>query len=71
MIGSFTISYSKSESCNVDDETKIPKEFLRITPEKIIPESSAPDKVAIKNAINSGKEVPGCSVLVKNTLKIK
>lgn len=71
VIGSFTLSYSKSESCNVEDETKIPKEFIRITPEKIIPESSAPDKVAIKDAIKAGKEVPGASILVKNTLKIK
>lgn len=70
-IGTFILSYTKSESCSIDDETKIPKEYLRITPEKIIPESSAPDKFAIKTAINSGKEIPGASVLVKKTLKIK
>lgn len=70
-IGTFVISYTKSESCSIDDETKIPKEYLRITPEKIIPESSAPDKVAIKTAINAGKEIPWASVLVKKTLKIK
>lgn len=71
IIGSFSLSYTKSESCNIDDETKIPQEYLRITPEKIIPESSAPDKVAIKDAIKSGKEIPGASILVKKTLKIK
>lgn len=70
-IGTFVLSYTKSEQCTIDDETKIPKEYFRITPEKIIPESSAPDKVAIKTAINSWKEIPGASVLVKKTLKIK
>lgn len=70
-IGTFALSYTKSEQCTIEDETKIPKEYLRITPEKIIPESSAPDKVAIKKAINDWISIPWASVLIKKTLKIK
>lgn len=47
-----SISYKNSEKTIVDDETKLPYEYLKW-------EKPKPNKTAIKNAIKDGLEVPG------------
>jgi hypothetical protein len=48
-IGTFTVSYRKSEAVQITDESRIPEDFLRI-PEPLKP---SPDKTKIKEAIKS------------------
>jgi hypothetical protein len=50
----------------VTDADAIPIEFQRY-----IPESYAPDKKAIKEAIQKGQDVPGCMLTRSTTLEIK
>jgi hypothetical protein len=66
-IGTFTVSYRKSEAVKIDDETKLPTDFLRI-PE---PPKPAPDKTKIKEVLKAGQEVPGASIEVRQNLSIK
>lgn len=55
----FTLSISKGrKSVKIDDDSKIPDNFLNI---KTV---STPDKKAIKEAIESGRIVPGASLVV-------
>lgn len=56
---------SERDVTDILDENIIPKEYMR---EKIKYE---PDKTAIKNAINSGKEVAGARVIKNKSLKIE
>ena len=48
-IGTFTLSYRKSEAVKIEDESKIPEDYLRI-PE---PPKPAPDKTKIKEALKA------------------
>ena len=57
-------SYRSSESVNVTDITVIPTEYLKFA------EPTA-DKVAIKAAIKSGKEIAGAEIVSKQNLLIK
>lgn len=66
LFGNFSVSYRKSESVAILDESAIPAEFIRIPEPK-----PAPDKTAIKKAINEGIAVPGCSIEVRQNLQIK
>lgn len=52
-----TVSWRRSERIEVDDESELPKEYMRTTV------SEAPDKVAIKEAIKSGTVIPGARVI--------
>lgn len=57
-------SFRSSESVNVTDITVIPTEYLKFA------EPTA-DKVAIKAAIKSGKEIAGAEIVSKQNLLIK
>lgn len=59
--------FRKSKSVEIEDESKIPAEYLTI-----IPEQRRPDKAAIKAAIEKLElEVPGATVIEKKNLQIK
>lgn len=59
------ISYRKSESVSIADESKIPAEFWK---EKI---TKSVDKIAIKEAIKWWKEVAWATIEIKQNLQIK
>jgi chromosome segregation ATPase len=66
----FTIAIQDNPpSVFVDDEAKIPKEYMRQAIPKIPPPE--PDKVAIAKAIKEGKEVAGCHLNQTQRLVIK
>jgi hypothetical protein len=50
----------------VDDETALPTHYLRI-----VPATTAPDKIAIKEALKDGIEVPGARLHQSLKLNIK
>ncbi len=66
-IGTFTLSYRKSEAVKIDDQSKIPFEYIR-TPE---PPAPQPDKTAIKEALKAGQLVPWATIEVRKNLQIK
>lgn len=59
------ISYRKSESVNIIDETKIPKEFLKTKIE------ISPMKAEIKTAIKNGLKVEGATLDTNVSMQIK
>lgn len=59
------INFRKSESVEVLDEELIPKEYKRTVVK------TAPDKTAIKKALKSGEQIPGCELLTNQNLQIK
>lgn len=59
------LSFRKSESVEIENQDLIPKEFIK---EKI---SYTPDKTAIKEAIKSGQDVQGCTLIVNQNLQVK
>ncbi len=60
-----TIAFRKSEQVVIDNEADLPKEYKReIITEKI-------DKMAIKEAIKGGKEVPGAHIAECMNIQIK
>ena len=61
----YKLSYRKSESVEISNENALPKEFLK---EKI---TTAPDKVAIKEALKNWQEVPWASIKVSQNLQVK
>jgi hypothetical protein len=64
----FEISLKKNPpSLVIDDENKLPLEFMRIPP---LPDP-VPDKKAILDAIKSGKEVAGAHIVQNNRVDIK
>lgn len=66
-VGTFVVSYRKSDAVIIEDETRIPSEFMK-TPE---PPAPKPDKTAIKEAIKGGAVIPGASIETRNNLQIK
>lgn len=60
----FAVSYRKSEQAIVDDLLKIPEEYLKYRDPDV-------DKTAIKAAIKSGAEIPGCHIETVNNISIK
>lgn len=60
-----SFSFRKSNPTIIDDETLIPKKFLK---KKIVIE---PDKTAIKEAIMSGQKVKGAHIEDKLNIQIK
>lgn len=59
------LSFKKSEAIEIDDESTLPKEYLR---EKI---TYAPDKTALKQAIKSGEIIEGVRIVERQNLQIK
>lgn len=64
-LGVFNISIAKNPpSLNILDEKLIPAEYLIEQAPKI-------DNTSIKNAIKEGKEIAGCELVQKESLRIK
>ena len=59
-----SISFRKSDSVDVFDIGKIPKEYLKY-------KDPDPDKTAIKTALKSGKDVPGAKIVENQNIQIK
>lgn len=59
------VTFRKSESVQIADEELVPKEYIK---QKI---ETAPDKIAIKDAIKSGKAVAGCELVTNTNISIK
>ena len=68
MDNSFVVRLLKDrdESVIIDNAGEISCEYFRV-----IPESWEPDKIAIKKAINEGKELAGCHIEKHDRLVIK
>ena len=49
----------------MDDENEVPEEYKTVKVTKTV------DKAAIKNAIKSGKEIPGAHIETSETIQIK
>lgn len=59
------VTFRRSESVQIEDADLIPKEYIK---EKI---ETSPDKVAIKEAIKSGRKVAGCELVTNTNISIK
>jgi hypothetical protein len=59
------ISFRRSERVAIQDEALVPKKFMKKTI------TYAPDKTAIKEAIQSGKTVNGCQLIENLNTQIK
>lgn len=59
------ISFRKSLAVEVEDEAKLPACYV------VTKTTTAPDKKAIKEAIQKGQEVPGASLTERQNLQIK
>lgn len=59
------VTFRKSESVQIADELLIPEEYIK---QKI---ETAPDKVAIKEAIKSGKKIAGCELVTNTNITVK
>lgn len=57
------ISYRKSKSVVITDESRIPPQYLRIKTE--------PDKAGMKAILEAGSEIPGAQLIEKNGIIIK
>lgn len=60
-----SVYWKESESVLCPDVSELPIKFVR---EKITKE---PDKVAIKEALNSGEVIQGCSIMSKSTIVVR
>ncbi len=63
----FTVSYRKSERVQITDEHSIPSEYIKTK----VTETTSIDKIAIKQAIKSGKTVQGAFLAECQNLQIK
>lgn len=59
------VSYRKSVSVNIPDESAIADEYCNFTVVK------KPDKTMIKNALSAGKEIAGAELVEKQNLQIR
>lgn len=59
------ISFRKSESVEIEDESKVPEVFLN---KKV---TYSPDKTAIKDAIKGGEKINGCKLVENQNIQIK
>lgn len=59
------LSFRSAKSVVVDDKELLPAEFIKV---KTVAE---PDKIAIKEAIESGKNVPGAHIETNQQLQVK
>lgn len=60
----FKLSFRKSESVVIDDQTKLPEEYIKVKT------TESPDKTALKKALKDG-EIEGCHIETKQNLQIK
>lgn len=58
-------SFRKSKAVEITDEDLLPADYI------ITKFEAKPDKVEIKHAIDSGKEVPGAVIVERQSLQIK
>ena len=65
-VGNNKLSTRKSSSVLVEDVETLPSEFVKETTKT----TKSADKKAIKEAIQEGKNIEGCSIVTKETLKI-
>ncbi len=59
------MSFRKSESVKIPDETKIPRDYCNVT------EVVKPDKMKIKEALKNGMEVFGAELVESKNIQIK
>ena len=59
------INFRKSEAVEVDDVNQLP------APYKVVKVTEQADKVAIKEAIKNGADIPGCRIVANRNLQIK
>lgn len=64
-VGTFALSFRKSEAVVISDDTALPEEYLNVKT------TITPNKTAIKNAIKSGHEVFGAVLQLNMNLQIK
>ena len=62
----FQLGYRKSTAVNITDESALPAEYLRI-----IPETKAPDKKMIKEALKEWKKIAGAELEERENFFIK
>ena len=60
----FKLSFRKSESVVIDDQTQLPKEYIKVKT------TESPDKTALKKALKDG-DIKGCHIETKQNLQIK
>ena len=60
----FSISYRPSETIEIDEDAKIPTEFLK-------PKAPDIDKLAIKAALKDGAVIEGCRLVQKQNIQIR
>jgi hypothetical protein len=63
-VGTNKLKLRKSSSVFVADVNSLPKAY------KVTKVTEQADKKAIKEALNAGEEIEGCSIITKETLKI-
>jgi hypothetical protein len=59
------INFRKSEAVEVDDVNQLPASY------KVVKVTEQADKAAIKSALESGIEIPGCRIIENRNLQIK
>jgi len=59
------ISFRKSQSVEVDDVNSLPSEY------KTIKVTEQADKMKIKQALQNGEQIQGCSIITNTNLQIK
>lgn len=64
--GLFQLGYRKSTAVSITDESALPWEYMRV-----IPESKAPDKTAIKDALKEWKQIAGATLEERENFFIK
>lgn len=64
--GTFKLTMRENKSCEITNESEIPLEYLREIPAKY-----EPDKNALKAALKSGKEIPGCTLKTSYSVTVK
>ena len=64
--GTFKIKLNESKSCEIEDESLIPLQFMREIPAKL-----EPDKNAIKKALKDGERVSGASLKTSYSVTAK
>lgn len=60
-----SLTFRTSSPVEIDDESKIPEQYMKVKTEM------APDKTAIKKAIDAGEKVPGAHIGEKKNIQIK
>lgn len=59
------LSFRKSQSVEVDDVNSLPSEY------KIVKVTEQADKMKIKQALQNGEQIQGCSIITNTNLQIK